>query len=443
MSLSALYIIPILGLLIAVHEFGHFWAARRCGVKVEEFGIGIPPRVFGVERGGVLYSFNLIPFGGFVKVKGEDGVNVEPDSMNAQPPIKRIFFLSAGVIMNVLLAIVLMIVVIGAQGVPHNSTYIADVSAGSPAAKAGWQKGDRIVAIDGETVEETADIVAATRDHAGEPVTVTLERRGKEIETTLVPRKNPPEGQGRVGVSLSQNTTSTVTLSDVPADSAAAAAGLQAGDVILTINGRPATDAFVITNELERYMGADIPLTYERGGQAYETTMAVPMTSGTQSITDAVGVAATLEPQFEKVPWQDVVPRGFEEAYQTTVSMVAGIKELFSSRDNVSQLAGPIGMGQLTSELIEKSALPKWVTLTNLTIVLSLNLALLNLLPFPGLDGARLLFVFIEMLRGGKKIPPEKEGLIHMVGIIVLIGLMFWIGFGDIRRIMNGDSFLR
>ena len=115
-SLSWFYIIPILGFLIFIHEVGHYVAARMCGVKVEEFGMGIPPKLFGWVRNGVVYSVNAIPFGGFVRVKGEDGENVESDSMNAKSPAQRAFFLSAGIIMNILFAVFLMILVVGIKG---------------------------------------------------------------------------------------------------------------------------------------------------------------------------------------------------------------------------------------------------------------------------------------------------------------------------------------
>jgi regulator of sigma E protease len=108
---NGLYIIPVLAILILVHEFGHYFSARMCGVKVEEFGIGIPPRLFGWVRNGVIWSINAIPFGGFVRVKGEDGANQDPDSMNAKPPHQRAFFLAAGAGMNILFAVLLMFVV--------------------------------------------------------------------------------------------------------------------------------------------------------------------------------------------------------------------------------------------------------------------------------------------------------------------------------------------
>ncbi|CAN5750242.1 RIP metalloprotease RseP [soil metagenome] len=440
--LNGLYIIPILGVLIFVHEVGHFWAARKCGVKVEEFGIGIPPRITGFMRNGTLWSINWIPFGGFVRVKGEDASDMEPDSMNSQPPLKRAFFLSAGVVMNVLLAVVLMILVVGVQGLPHYRNYIDAVSPGSPAAKAGWQAGDRIVAINGNDVERTQAIVNTTRSSAGQEIAITLERRGNLVETILIPRENPPEGQGRVGVNLAERTSSDVFVEQVAAGSSVDAAGLQAGDRIVAANNREMTDAYVLRTELSRFEGAALPVQVERSGEVFDTTIDVPRTVTGESLALTAGFEALRErPIFEDVPAIQVIPRGFQEAFNATKLMFSSIRYLFSNTDQLGQVAGPVGMGQLTSELIEESTLPPWVTLANLAIILSLNLAILNLLPLPALDGGRLLFVLIEVIRG-KRIPPEREGLVHMVGIVVLIALMFVIAFNDIKRIIGGDSFL-
>lgn len=440
---NGLYIVPILAVLILIHEIGHFVSARMCGVKVEEFGIGIPPRLFGFVRNGVLWSINAIPFGGFVRVKGEDGQNIESDSMNAKPPGQRAFFLAAGAAMNVVLAIVLMIAVIGIEGIPHQSIYVTGVSSGSPAAKAGWQAGDRIVAIDGKDIDTADQIRRVTTDKAGSEVVATIERRGKEIDTRVIPRENPPEGQGRVGVLLSERTVGNLSIVEVVPESPAAEAGLQAGDTFVSINNRPVTDDLVVTTELERFVGSPIPLVVERDGAPIETALNVPRPQSNQDLALTSGFATLrLTPVFERVPALKVVPRGFQEAYETTKMMIFGIKELFSSRENLEQIAGPVGMGQLTSELVDESTLPLWVTLANIAIVLSLNLAVLNLLPIPALDGARLLFVLIEVLRGGRKIAPEKEGLVHLAGMVVLIGLMFVIAFSDVRRIVSGETFL-
>ncbi len=440
---NGLYIIPILGVLIFVHEVGHFVAARMCGVKVEEFGIGLPPRITGFMRNGVLWSINLIPFGGFVRVKGEDAHDMSPDSMNSQPPHKRAFFLSAGVFMNLLLAMVLMILVVGVQGLPHYRNYIDAVAPGSPAAKAGWQAGDRIVAVDGDSIERTEEIVNVTRSRAGEPITITLERRGSFVETTLIPRRNPPEGEGRVGVNLAERTVSDVFVERVVPGSSLEAAGVQAGDKVLLANNREVTDAYILLTELDRFEGAGIPLQVERNGEVVDLDVVVPRPVTGESLVLTTGFEAVRErPIFENVPAHMVIPRGFEEAYNATKLMFNSIRFLVSNTESLGQVAGPVGMGQLTSELIEESTLPPWVTLANLTIILSLNLAILNLLPLPALDGGRLLFVGLEVIRG-KRIPPEKEGLVHMVGIVVLLSLMFIIAFNDIKRIIGGDSFLR
>lgn len=441
--LNGLYIVPILAVLILIHEFGHFISARLCGVKVEEFGIGIPPRLFGVMRRGVLWSVNAIPFGGFVRVKGEDGQNMEPDSMNAKRPSQRAFFLAAGAGMNVLLAVFLMILVIGIEGIPHRSVYISGVSAGSPAAKAGWQDGDRIVAINGTKLDAADEVRMQASRHAGNEMTATIERHGKLIDTVVVPREHPPKDEGRIGVLLSDRTIGELSVLEIVPNSPAAAAGIQAGDRILLINNRSVTDDFVLATELERFIGTSVPVVLERNGLEISTTLNVPTKLGNEELSLTTGFATLkLEATFEQVPALKVVPRGFEEAYNATKQMIYGLKELFSSRQNLEQVAGPVGMGQLTSELVDESTLPLWVTLANIAIVLSLNLALLNLLPIPALDGARLFFVLIEVLRGGRKIAPEKEGLVHLAGMVVLIGLMFVIAFSDVRRIVSGETFL-
>jgi regulator of sigma E protease len=346
--LNALYIIPILGLLILVHEFGHFFAARAVGTKVEEFGIGIPPRIKGWIYKDVLWSINWIPFGGFVRVLGEDGNQAGSESMNSKSPAQRAFFLVAGSAMNLLLAIVMTAVVVAAIGRP--AAVIGTVQPGSPAAAAGWQAGDTIVEIAGQEIRNPVDVGSLTRDYAGRPVEVVLERSGERIATTVTPRETPPANQGPTGIVL---------------------------------------EGYAPVGPLE------------------------------------------------------VVPVAITQTLTMAVSMVSVIGDLITGDAPLDQIAGPIGMGQATSEIVGSSALPLWITLSQLTILLSLNLAILNLLPLPALDGGRLFFVLIEVLRGGKRVPPEREGVVHLAGMIILIGLMFFVAFLDVGRILDGESFLR
>ncbi len=157
---------------------------------------------------------------------------------------------------------------------------------------------------------------------------------------------------------------------------------------------------------------------------------------------EEIGFEERIDPIFEDVPASEVLPRGFQEAWDTTSNMIEGVWTLVTNPSQWDQVAGPVGMGQLTSEAIDRSPLPTWVVLARIAIVLSLNLAVLNLIPLPALDGGRLLFVAIEILRGGRKIAPEKEGAVHLVGFVLLLGLMFVIAFFDIDRLRDGRDFL-
>ncbi len=440
---SGLWIVPVLAVLILVHELGHFLAARACGVKVEEFGIGIPPRLFGWTRNGVIWSINAIPFGGFVRVKGEDGTNMEPDSMNAKPPLQRAFFLAAGAGMNILFAILLMFIVLGVKGDLHQNVYIADVSGGSPAAKAGWQSGDRVAKVNGESVESTTEVANLTSEFGDRQMEVTIERRGELITTYVTPRKNPPEGQGRVGILMQQENVSIVQADAVQPGSAAETAGIQAGDELVSVNGRPIEDFFTLEHELSRFSGSSVDVVVRRGDALYTTTVAVPNLGQRQDVFAAIGLPTLRAiPQFESIPLTEIVPRGFSESFHATKLMIQQVKTLFTDRQALKQVAGPVGMGQITSELIRESPLPVWFILAQLSIILSLNLAVLNLLPLPALDGGRFFFVLIELIRGGRKIAPEKEGVVHFAGLVLLIGLMFFIAFRDVGRILGGHSFL-
>lgn len=440
--LNALYIVPILAVLILVHEFGHFFAARAVGAKVEEFGIGIPPRAKGWEWKGVTWSLNWIPFGGFVRVLGEDGKNADPGSMNTKSPAQRAFFLVAGSAMNVVLALLLIMAVVGFQGIPTYRVYIGAVSPGSPAQDAGWQAGDRIVEAGGRPVADASDLTALSTTFAGQNLSVVLDRGGERVETMVVPRANPPANEGRIGVSMDPRVTADVFVSGEVPDSPAAVAGLQVGDQLVSVDGMPVTDGVALTSALVRSAGSEMPIEVRRGSETVPLTLAVPAIPDGADPLNVVGIEAEATPRFERVPASQVIPRGLEQAWEQTTGMLSGLRDLVTGRAPLGQIAGPIGMGQIASEYIAESSVPLWVALSQLSILLSLNLAILNLLPLPALDGGRLFFVLVEVLRGGKRIPPEREGIVHLAGMVVLIGVMFVVAFFDVGRIISGESIL-
>lgn len=438
--MQALYIVPILAILILVHELGHFLAARLFGIRVLEFGIGLPPRLFGIRRGGVLYSFNAIPLGGFVRVVGEDSRSDEPDSLQSRPRWQRALFFGAGALMNLFLAFVLMMGLVGLRGEPKFHVYVADVVPNSPAALASWQPGDRIVALDGRPLSDAGQLVKRTEEAVGRELRVTLQRGSELIDTSVVPRQNPPPGEGRIGIRVLMEPAAKLQVIDVQPDSPAAAAGLQPGDRLIALGPYQLQDAAVYFLMLERFAGQTVDLVVERGGQLITVSLSVP----TVLAGETPNIGVTLRPTLTTaaVPLWRVPIEAASQTVGLLVQMIQGLAMLLRGEASLSDIAGPIGMGQLTSEILELSPEPVWVTLSHLTALLSINLAILNLIPFPALDGGRLFFVLIEAIRG-RRIPPEKEGLIHLIGFAILLTLMFIIAFVDIGRLLSGESLLR
>ncbi len=201
--LGILAFLIILAILIFVHELGHFSMAKLFGVRVDEFGLGFPPRVKSWKRGGTVYSLNAIPIGGFVKMAGENGEDDAPDSFGAKPQWQRFIILAAGPTMNITLAVlVFFFAFLG--GTPRALTVVTKVAAGSPAAHAGLHSADQIVAVDGKRVKYYEDLVSAVNSHLGTRVSLTIDRNGHSFGTSLVPRRYPPKNQGAMGVGLGQ-----------------------------------------------------------------------------------------------------------------------------------------------------------------------------------------------------------------------------------------------
>ena len=437
--LYALWIVPILGLLIFLHELGHFVMARRAGVRVEEFGFGLPPRIWGVKRGDTIYSINLLPIGGFVRVHGEDGRSFANDSMQTKTAWQRTKFLAAGSIMNFITAFIVLALIVSFQGESRDNVYVVDVQADSPAAAAGWQSGDRFVSFAGESIDDPGLVQELTAEQAGEVTEVVLERNGELIETTVTPRENPPAGEGRNGITMNRAPLAVVEVEDVPAGTLAEEIGLQEGDELRSLDGEPITDYLAYRLYLENNTGKEVTLEIERDGELVTIPFQVPAEIGDGG---PLGASFVQNVDFERVPVTEIPGKTVSTFFDTIGRMADGLVSLITGETPLDELAGPIGMGQLTSEVISESALPLWVTLANLTFILSLNLGFLNLLPLPALDGGRLLFVLIEVLRGGRRVSPEKEGVVHFVGLVVLLTVMLGIAFVDVDRIISGGSFL-
>ena len=363
MFLTIVVFILILGLLIFVHELGHFILAKRAGIKVEEFGFGFPPRIFGIKKGETIYSLNLLPLGGFVKIYGEDGQTSTPaknDKKRAfynKPISTRAGILIAGVAMNLVLAAFLLSIGywLGLPAMVDDQTtdligarvQITQVAFDSPANQAGIKMGDIIKELtfaghllEVSKIEQVQEFVDS---HRGEEITVIIQRGDETLEKTLVPRISPPENEGPLGIALART----------------------------AIVSYPWYRALIM------------------------------------------GVTSTVN-----LTWFIIVALG------------SILWQLLLTGRLAVDIAGPVGIFNLTGQAAQLG----FIYILQFTALLSINLAIINALPFPALDGGRLLFLAVEKIKGSP-VSQKIERIAHTAGFVILILLMIAVTWRDIIRI--------
>ena len=361
--LAVVIFIFILGLLVFVHELGHFVMAKRAGMKVEEFGFGFPPRMFGIQRGETVYSINWIPLGGFVKILGEEGASDDPRSFANGSFGNRLVVLLAGVTMNFILGWFLLFLGFAVVGTPmeiaggvdignarlsEEKITIIAVESGSPAEHAGFKHGDVVLSVDGKKFSDISEMIVYTKSHTGQKVTYELKRGDQVLYRDVNPRENPPEGSGPVGFAPAKIANATYPL----------------------------------------------PEALELSARSF--------------VSKTLGIFAAFGRLFQK---------------------------LFSTGQVIEGLSGPVGIAVLTQDFFRLGL----VYLVQFAAILSINLAIINAVPFPALDGGRVLFLVIEKIRGQKS--KKVEQLANAVGFILLILLMALVTFRDIGKF--SDEFKR
>ena len=336
MLIGIILVIIFLSILILVHELGHFLAAKKFGLLVEEFGIGLPPRIWGKKIGETIYSVNWLPFGGFVKIYGENREDEGGErNFSFLSSWKSAITLFAGVFMNFLLGW-MVISLVFAMGAPE-AVLITDVSADGPAAAAGLMSGDRVVGF--SRVDELQSFI---KNNQGEEIILKAERQGKILDFNLTPRVDVPEGQGPLGLILIQA-------------------------------GFPKTGFWESVSE------------------------------GLKFSVETIGVI-----------------------FQFLFNLIKGV---FIGEADFSQIAGPVGIVKITYQ----AGAMGLVYVLNLLGLISLNLVVLNILPFPALDGGRLLFLLLEKIKGSP-LPLKFERYANAFGMVILLILMIAITVKDIIR---------
>jgi regulator of sigma E protease len=335
-------------LLILVHELGHFFTARKFGIKVEEFGFGYPPRIFGKKIGETIYSLNLLPFGGFVRMLGEDSatqIKNKSESKRAffaQTRLKRALVLLAGVAMNFLLGVILFAGIFAHIGVPEQVDYliITNLADDSPAVEAGLKQGDRIIGF-----SDTKSFIEFVNDNRGEVINLKLQD-GQEVNLTPRLVDNTPEGQGALGV----------------------------------------------------------------------------------AITNVDTVKYPLPQSLFKGAWY-----GLQEALAWGRDILASLGSTIyglTQGKKPEAVAGPVGIYEISKGVIATGL----VASLQFVAILSVNLSILNLLPLPALDGGRLMFILIEVV-ARRRVKPELEQIVHLVGMLLLISLMVIITWADVMKL--------
>ncbi len=355
MLLPVLLFLAILGLLVFVHELGHFLAARKLGIAVEEFGFGFPPRIFGIKGKNTLYSLNWIPIGGFVKIKGEQGDQAsEQDSFASRKAWQRIWVLSAGVIFNILLAAIL---------------YSGGFMLGLP-----------------QSITD-ADI-----------------QDQKVLQSQIV-------------------------ISDVVAESPAAEAGLRLGDELVSLAGEPVVSLQQTYEYLDKHRSQPVEFSILRDGQGQLLT-AQAKNNADGKMQFGIGFVRLATIQY---PFFEAIGRGIMATINVLIAITVALGfllyKIFTFQGVGADVSGPVGVAVLTADVARLG----WIHLINFVAVLSINLAVINILPFPALDGGRIVFVLFEKIRG-RAVSELIEQRVHTTGFVLLLLLMALVTYRDIIR---------
>ena len=434
---SAFWFLILIGVMILIHELGHFWAARFFDVRVETFSFGFGPRLFGFRRGETDYRVSLVFFlGGFVKMAGElpgDESANDPRGFMAKSRWQRLIIVLAGPLMNVVLAVGLLtgLYMVKYQRVvdAESGAVIGAVTPATPAAKAGIQEGDRIVKLGGRRNPTWDDIIVKEVESAARPMQLTIARNGKEFDTTVTPVLDERSGVGNAGWSEKGEVQLGPVTSGMPAQKV----GFQQGDLILSANGHP-IHATVRFHEVIRGSGGKpVTIEFQRNGKPMQVTVQ-PVWSGADGPARWV-IGAYVEPKLNIVTSRLSLPGALRESVQENVRSAGLIfrflEGIVERRISAKSLTGPVGIAQMSGQAAKQGP----SAFIMLMSMVSLNLAVINLMPLPILDGGSVVMLIIEMVMRRDMSMSVKEA-VFKVGFVFIMMLVAFVLYNDITKIL-------
>jgi regulator of sigma E protease len=424
----------LIGVMILVHEFGHYFAARFFDVKVETFSFGFGPRLFGFRRGETDFRFSLILFGGYVKMTGEqpgDEGSADPRALTSKPRWQRLLIAFAGPAINIVLAIGLLtglFMVHYEKGPNPHSPVIGYLAPDGAAAKAGVHVGDKIIQIEDTTDPTWEQVFIKSTLSPNHPLDVWVMRGEEHLHLRLTPGEEEKQGTGTAGWQVETD----IEVASVLKDMDGARAGLQRGDILVSVNGQPLR-SIPRLNEIENETnGAPLDLVYSRKGQPHK----VKVTPAKRDIEGQGGarwmIGLTLQPRVEitKLALPAALSESWRQNLLNTQLIVKSLEGIVERKMSAKSLQGPIGIAQMSGDAAREGP----ITYFLLMAAVSLNLAIFNLLPVPILDGGVMLMLFIEMLMRRDLDMKVKETVVK-VGFVFLMFVVVFVIYNDISKI--------
>jgi len=422
----------MIGVMILIHELGHYWAARFFDVKVDTFSFGFGPRLFGFKKGETDFRFSAILLGGYVKMVGEqpgDEHAAEPRSFQAKPRWQRLIIVFAGPAMNIILAVAVLtgLFMVRFPKVPSSpSPVIGYVVPNSAAAKAGLQEGDRIVEI-GDTPNPTwEDIGVKEVASAGHPLAVQIVRGGELKLLTVTPVLDPKTGAGFAG----WGEQADIEIASALVGSPASKAGLKPGDLIVSVDGQPIHSTPKVHDIINANAGKPVDVVFSREGKPM-TAHLTPVMSESNGAKDwMIGVSLQQKVVFVSLALPEALSESVRQNMKSAGFIYQFLRGVAERRMSPKSVYGPIGIVQISGEEAREGAIP----FLGLMAGLSLNLAVVNLLPIPMLDGATIFMLLLEMFMRRDLSLRFKETAFRL-GFVFLMAVVAFVLYNDISKL--------